>query len=150
MKLAEALSLRADLQKRISELKSRLKTSSKATEGDEPAEDVKVLFKELDTALVQLEEMIYRINDTNTHTVCDGESITRLLARRDVLATRTKLLHDVLEYVMSQESRYGRNELREIRYINVPELRKETDAYACQLRAIDMKLQNLNWTTDLI
>ena len=43
MKLAEALSVRADLQKRISQLKNRLKDSSKVQEGDEPAESTQDL-----------------------------------------------------------------------------------------------------------
>lgn len=150
MKLAEALSLRADLQKRISELRTRLKTSGKVTEGDEPAEDVKTLFTELDDAFVQLEDLIYRINETNTRTVCDGETITRIMARKDVLSMRVNLLREVLNHVMGKDNRYGRNELREIRLIDVSELRKETDNCSKKLRELDMKLQNLNWTTDLI
>lgn len=51
MKLAEALSNRADLQRRISQLKGRLKDSAKVQEGDTPAEDVKALFLELDSCL---------------------------------------------------------------------------------------------------
>ena len=54
MKLAEALSIRADLQRRISQLKSRLKDSSKIQEGDTPAEDVNDLYKELDDCLMQI------------------------------------------------------------------------------------------------
>ena len=38
MKLAEALILRADCQKRIAQLKSRLLTNAKVQEGDAPAE----------------------------------------------------------------------------------------------------------------
>lgn len=51
MKLAEALSNRADLQRRISQLKGRLKDSAKVQEGDTPAEDVETLFLELDSCL---------------------------------------------------------------------------------------------------
>lgn len=54
MKLAEALSVRTDLQRRISQLKSRLKDSSKIQEGDTPAEDVNDLYKELDDCLMQI------------------------------------------------------------------------------------------------
>ena len=39
MKLAEALSLRADLQKTIAQLKTRLKNCSKVQEGDKPIEN---------------------------------------------------------------------------------------------------------------
>ncbi len=51
MKLAEALSIRADLQNRIDQLKSRLKYSAKVQEGDQPSENVNELFKELDECL---------------------------------------------------------------------------------------------------
>lgn len=48
MKLSEALSLRADLQNRVSQLKARIKDSARVPEGDTPAEDVASLFSELD------------------------------------------------------------------------------------------------------
>ena len=63
MKLAEALSIRADLQKRVAQLKERIKESAKVQEGDEPCDNVEELYKELDEALVQLEDLVYRIND---------------------------------------------------------------------------------------
>ena len=47
MKLAETLGMLVDLQARIEQLKRRLKDSSKVQEGDEPAEDVNTLYKEL-------------------------------------------------------------------------------------------------------
>lgn len=60
MKLAEALSLRADLQKQVSQLKLRMKNSAKMQEGDEPTENMEELFDELNAMLAQLEELIYR------------------------------------------------------------------------------------------
>lgn len=52
MKLAEALSIRADLQKRVAQLKERIKESAKVQEGDEPCDNVEELYKELDDVLV--------------------------------------------------------------------------------------------------
>ena len=73
MKLAEALSIRADLQKRVAQLKERIKESAKVQEGDEPCDNVEELYKELDEALVQLEDLIYRINITNVQIdACQG------------------------------------------------------------------------------
>lgn len=76
MKLAEALSIRADLQNRIDQLKSRLKYSAKVQEGDQPSEDVNELYKELDECLSQFEKIVYRINRTNMQTVHEGETLT--------------------------------------------------------------------------
>ena len=51
MKLAEALSLRKDLEKRISELKERLGNVVKVQEDDEPAESPEELMSELDRTI---------------------------------------------------------------------------------------------------
>ena len=149
MKLAEALSVRADLQRRISQLKSRLKDSSKIQEGDTPAEDVNDLYKELGDCLMQLDELTYRINNTNMQTVHEGETLTRMIARKDTLTLRISVMRDVLKHVIEND-RYGRNEIKYIRTIDIPTFRKEMDTYAKRLRELDLKLQSLNWTVDLI
>ena len=55
MKLAEALSIRKDLQKRIQQIRRRLSDNVKIQEGDEPAENPVELMKELDECLINLE-----------------------------------------------------------------------------------------------
>ena len=149
MKLAEALSIRADLQKRVAQLKERIK-ESKVQEGDEPCDNVEELYKELDEALVQLEDLIYRINITNVQIVQDGDSLTRLIAKRDVLSMRVKALKEVVNYVAANDTRFGRNELKYVRTIDIKALRKEADTYAKQYRELDLKIQSLNWTVDLV
>lgn len=82
MKLAEALSNRADLQKRISQLKGRLKDSAKVQEGDTPAEDVKTLLLELDSCLEKQEKLVYQINFTNMQIMHNRENLTKMLTKR--------------------------------------------------------------------
>ena len=60
MKLAEALSIRKDLQKRIQQLGQRIQNNVKVQEGDEPLEQPTELLKELDACLTQLEDLIWR------------------------------------------------------------------------------------------
>ena len=154
MKLAEALSIRADLQKKVVQLKERIKDSAKVQEGDEPCDNVEELCKELDETLVRLEDMIYRINQTNVQTnvqtIQDGVSLTRLMAKKDVLSMRVKALQEVVRHVSANDTRFGRNELKYIRTIDVNALRKEADTYAKQYRELDLKIQGLNWTVDLV
>jgi hypothetical protein len=150
MKLAEALSNRADLQRRISQLKGRLKDSAKVQEGDTPAEDVKALFLELDSCLEKQEKLIYQINYTNMQIMHNGENLSRMLARRDSLSARVSLMREVLKHVTETETRYGRNELRYIRTVDVANLRKDTDSYCKQLRELDNLIQSINWTVDLL
>ena len=150
MNLAEALSNRADLQRRISQLKGRLKDSAKVQEGDTPAEDVETLFLELDSCLEKQEKLVYQINCTNVQIMHNGENLTRMLARRDSLSARVSLMREVLKHVTETETRYGRNEIRYIRTVDVENLRKDTDSYCKQLRELDNLIQSINWTVNLL
>lgn len=97
------MSIRADLQKKVAQLKERIKESAKVQEGDEPCDNLEELYKELDEAVVQLEDLIYRINITNIQIVQDGDSLTRLIANRDVLSMRVKALKEVVNYVAAND-----------------------------------------------
>ena len=66
MKIAEALILRADIQKRIAQLKVRLNNNAKVQENEEPAEDPEFLLTELTALISQLTELVIKINRTNT------------------------------------------------------------------------------------
>ena len=92
MKLALALSERADLQKKIAELSERLNNNAKVQEGEDPAEDPCELMKELDSSLIKLENLIYRINNTNSLTKSGDVTITQLIAKRDCLKERLRVM----------------------------------------------------------
>ena len=77
MKLSEALIQRADVQKRVQELRGRLNASVLVQEGEQPPENPEVLFAELDRAFAQLTALIGQINRTNlTATLPSGGAIT--------------------------------------------------------------------------
>ena len=78
MKLAEALILRADCQKRIAQLKSRLLTNAKVQEGDAPAETPQDLIVELERAASELLDLIKRINKTNSATFLPDAERSRM------------------------------------------------------------------------
>jgi len=54
VKIAEALALRADLQKRLEQLKQRLLKNARIQEGDTPAEDPVDLQSELEKSAQEL------------------------------------------------------------------------------------------------
>ena len=149
MKLAEALNQRADLQKRIAQLKERLSNNVKVQEGDEPAEKPEDLFKELDGSLKELESLIVRINRTNQETVWEGKTLTEMIAGKDVLSLQLSVLRSVLEAANVRSDRYSRNEIKFIRTIDVNPLQKQVDDLSRDLRELDSKLQQANWMTDL-
>lgn len=150
MKLAEALSLKKDLEKRISDLKERLDNAVRVQEGDEPAENPAELLGELDSCLGQLERLIYNINVTNMKVVNeDGKTMTKMLAERDVLNKRIGILRSTFNRAASYGDRYSRNEVRSVATIEAKPLRQELDKFSKQYRELDMTIQKLNFTYDI-
>ena len=150
MKLAEALNLRADLQKKVAQIKERLSQNVKVQEGDEPAEAPEGLFAELDATLSQLEDLIVRINRTNQETVWEGQTLTEMIAAKDILSMHLSVLRSSLEATNIRNDRYTRNEIKFVRTIDVTELQKRVDSLSKRIREMDSRLQQANWTVDLM
>jgi hypothetical protein len=150
MKLAEALSLRSDLQKRIMGIREQLRDSVRVQEGDEPVVSPADLFAELDACLVEFESLIYRINATNMRPFSDGVTLTSLIAKRDVLTMRVSSLREVLKQSMERAERYSHQEIRYVSTIDVPSLRREVASYSRSLRELDLKIQGINWSVELV
>ena len=79
-----------------------------------------------------------------------GEPLTALLARRDCLSGRIRQLRDFLACASANVSRGTRAEIRVVSTVNVKEYQKRADDLARDLRELDVKIQSLNWTTDLM
>ncbi len=149
MKLAEALSERSDIRSRISQLENRLDMNARVQEGEQPSEDPEVLLAELNGLTDRLEELITRINLTNAATICDGEPLTALLARRDCLTLRVNAMRSFLNEASSLASRGMRSEIKILSTVNVKEYRAKADVLAKELRELDVRIQATNWTTEL-
>ena len=150
MKLAEALSIRKDLQKRIQQLEQRIKNNVKVQENDEPLEDPNELMKELHSCLIQLEELMGRINLTNIKTKnAEGLSITQLIAKKDTLTTRIGILRNIYSEATNIVNRYSSSELRIECVIDAKQLSKQIDDYSSSLRKLDIEIQSLNFLTEL-
>ena len=150
MKLAEALSKRSQLMEKVSQVKVRLNDCIKVQEGDVPAESPDSVIKELDRTLEELGSLIYHINLTNTLTEVEGQTITSLLAMRDVRSMKVKTLGEALKVLTEREDRYNRNEIRFVRTVDVKDFRHIYDRSAAELRELDLRIQALGWTTELI
>ncbi|MFI5271674.1 MAG: DIP1984 family protein [Ktedonobacterales bacterium] len=151
MKLAEALVLRADAQKRIEQLRERLQQSALVQEGEAPPEDPQELLGELERLLGDLTRIIGQINRTNLATqVTGGMTLTDGLARRDTLALHSSILESVATVASNRVSRYSRSEIRMAPTVDVAALRRQVDALARQRRDLDTAIQAANWTADLL
>lgn len=150
MKLAEALSLRADVQKRIAQLQERLENNAKVQDGDSPSENPESLLAELDRAIFEYENLIKRTNLTNASTINEGETLTELIARRDALTLKISIMRKFLRTASEKIDRYSNKEIKINSTIDVSELQKSVDISSKQLRELDIRIQSLNWGTELI
>ncbi|MBA2286622.1 MAG: DIP1984 family protein [Ktedonobacteraceae bacterium] len=151
MKLAEALVLRADIQKRLAQMRVRLQQSALVQEDEQPPENPVELLAELEQLLSQLGAMIARVNRTNLQTLLpDGATLTDALARRDVLDMRYSMISDLANTAANRIERYGRAEIRKISTVDVAALRRQLDEIARQRRELDTAIQATNWNVDLI
>ena len=150
MKLAEALSIRAELQQNVLQIKARLLNNAKVQEGEKPLENPLELIDELNQTISQLEQLIKNINYTNCMTTIDGNSITDLIAQKDALTKRVSILREFLNSASEVTNRYSATEIKTYSTVDVPELQKSLNLQSKQLRELDMKIQGINWTTELL
>lgn len=127
MKLAEALILRADLQKRIDQLRVRLNNNAKVQENDEPSENPEELLNELDNNINQLKILIKQINKTNCVTVSNGQTLADLIAERDTLTLKSNILRGFLNIAGQKVNLYSTTEIKIMSTVDVPALQKELD-----------------------
>jgi hypothetical protein len=150
MKLAEALILRADHQKRIMQIKERLLRNAQVQEGEQPAEQPTALLAELEQTSATLVDLIQRINRTNSRThMDDGRAIADAIAERDGLRWRADILREFTKAATVTQARYGRNEIKFYSTVSVVEMQRQADALSVAHRELDAAIQALNWTTEL-
>ena len=150
MKLAEALQERADLNRRIEQLRYRLSNNVLVQEGEKPLEDPAALLEELESSFTRLEWLIARINLTNCAVKVEGRSLTELIARRDVLSLRAEAYRRLVEEASQNTHRATRTEIKILSAVNVPPLQRQADDASRELRLLDNTLQATNWTADLM
>ena len=150
MKIAEALILRADIQKRIAQLKTRLNNNAKVQENEEPAENPELLLTELENLISQLNDLIVKINRTNTLSKIDGISLVELIEKKDTLSQKAGILREFIEIASQKVNLYSTTEIKVFSTVNVSELQKKLDKLSKEIRETDTKLQQANWTIDLV
>ncbi|GAA4679294.1 DIP1984 family protein [Frondihabitans cladoniiphilus] len=154
MKLAEALINRADLQKRIEQMRSRITANARYQEGEEPSEDAAALLLEVGTLLDALEQLVVAVNLTNASTLLDdGRTMTEALAHRDMLRSRHAILVAAAD-ASSGSGDFGgyrqlRSELRQVSALPTSQIRSQADDVARRLRELDVLVQQANWEADL-
>lgn len=146
MKLAEALLLRADMQKKISSLRERIKRNVLSEEGSTPIEDPNTLIQDALQVSGELEKLVLKINVANLqHSLPDGKTLTEAMANRDSLAQRHAILQTAIDAAQSDSDRYSHREIKRLPAVNVATLQKQIEDIARQIRELNARIQEANW-----
>ena len=150
MKLSEALSERAELNRKLKELNARIVRNAKHQEGEKPAEDPLELLEQFSAAAREFRDLVVRINLTNMATVLsDGTPMVAALAERDRLKSEHALLKSLATEATPKQDRYSKKEIRFVSSVSVSDTQAAADAAAKACRTLDGLIQQANWTNDL-
>jgi uncharacterized protein DUF6847 len=150
MKIAEALALRADLQRRLELLKQRLVKNARIQEGDKPEEDPAELQAELERSARELTTLIQRINRTNATARFGDGTLADALAVRDVLKIRYNAYRELANAASTSQGRTTRSEVKFISTVSVAATQRKADDLAREYRELDTRIQEADWSTTLL
>jgi hypothetical protein len=138
MKLAEALLLRGDAQKKLTTLRERIMRNALLQEGSTPHEDPNALLREAEGVIAELEALVVRINVANLSTTLP-----------DSLAQRHALLQSAIAATQKEPDRYSAREIKWVAAIEVGKLQKQSDDLSRQIRELNTRIQETNWATEI-
>lgn len=150
MKVAEALMLRADLQKKLASLRERVARNAVVQDGEQPHEDPEALIGEAVAALEQLESLVCRVNLANTQNkLPDGRTLTEAIARRDALTQQHSLIQAAIAGSNKEPDRYSMSEIKWVATVDIAGLQKRSEDLAQRIRELNAQIQEANWNTDI-
>jgi len=150
MKLAEALLLRGDLQKKLTSLRERIVRNGLVQEGNAPHEDPNALLLEAAGVIDELEALVTSINVANlSNKLPDGRTLTAAIAHRDSLVQRHAMLQAAIGATQKEPDRYSVREIKWVAAVDVAKLQKQSEDLARQIRELNAKIQETNWKIEL-
>ena len=150
MRLAEALLLRSDIQKKLASLRERIGQNTAVQEGEKPSEDPNALLAQVTDIAGQLKRLVFAINEANfTGKTGKGRTLTEALAERDVLVVRHAVVQSAASSASKPPERYGVKEIRWVKTVDVAALQKGADDLAKEIREVNAEIQAANWQLDI-
>lgn len=150
MKLAEALLLRADLNKKLASLRERINRNAIVQEGETPKEKVEDLLAEATSTLEEQQKLVRTIHAANESTrLADGRLLADVLALRDTLMARHSLLTATIAATHKDVDRYSQREIKWVAQIDVASLQKQADDVSRKIREVNVTVQAANWQIEI-
>jgi hypothetical protein len=154
MRLSEALILRSDLHQRIQQIRERLVRSSRVQEDEQAPENPQELLQELERLISNFSQIAASINRTNQSTIYENKrTLTDALAERDAIILHRRILSDLVAAATGEHSGHRYRYVQGIKFfstVSISEIQQQIDSLARRYREIDTRIQEKNWTTELL
>ncbi len=125
--------------------------SARVQVGEQPAEDPTALLAEVEGTFARLVELVSSINRTNARTAFSEKlTISDAIAERDATGKKRDLYAGVADAASTRQDRYSKSEVKFFATIPIAELQRKVDDLSKRFRELDTKLQELNWSTELV
>ena len=154
MVLAEALLRKAVLKQELEAIEQRMSESARIPYDEEPVDDCLVLlgsYREKEDNLLEMSLRILATNSSTTFNEDSGETISQAIIRRDSLKRVVSMYKKLLAAAVGGDRRlFSSRDVKYKRVVDTDMVRSKMDDAAMQYRALDTKLQQLNWNTELM
>jgi len=151
MKLADALLLRSDMNKKSASLSERIKGNCRVQDGDEPGEDPQKLMVEAFRIMQEHEALVCRINRTNLAVkLGGGKTMMESIAERDRLNAQHNLIKEAASACRLENNYYSNSEIKWKPVLKVDGLEKQADDLSKKIRELNSAIQEANWSNELL
>lgn len=153
MKLAHLLNSRADLNAKIEDHVTSIKSNSKLPEGQQPVENPNETLASMMLAFEEHLASSLTLNELNRSSMVslDDEEwvLADVIVLRQNLLRRANLLKKFVGASMTPPPRWGRNELVDVVHLDVAEAKSLLADTLKRIRTIDNATQEINWTKEI-
>ncbi|MBU1117317.1 MAG: DIP1984 family protein [Bacteroidetes bacterium] len=150
MKIAEALLLRADIQKKLESFRERITKNVLIQEGEQPSEDPQKMLEEVNSVSEDLRSLVFKINKANLNGKTKfGRSLTEAISERDILTTKHSIVKSAANSATKPPERYGVKEIRWVKTVNVMQLQDDMEKLAKKIREVNSEIQEANWQIEV-
>lgn len=151
MKLADALLIRSDINKKMTSLNERIRGNCRVQDGEEPSEDPQMLLTEAFRIMQELEVLVCRINRSNqVIKLSNGKNMMEAIAERDRLTSQHHLLKTAAAACRIDTNYYSNSEIKWKVMLRVGSLEKQADDLSKKIRELNSAIQEANWSNELI
>ena len=87
---------------------------------------------------------------TNNQTMLGKQNLAEAITKRDSIKARIAARRSVREAAVRKSRRHSRNEVKDVRTVDIVKLQQVIDDYSKQYRELDIKIQERNWLVELL